>query len=271
MFVPMNRFFHFVLKVFLPVFLLGDGFVLAQAPQLSVPGSVPVKSSKDKGQVHLGISVLKPQESIYAHLPELPKGCGFILQSVASGAPAAKAGLRPMDIIWKLDGQLLVNENQMLVLLSHKKPGDQVSIRYFRSGKSEQLDVTLDVRGDQPPYPGELAVGPPLPGSPVMPMRVISYEDRSASISDKPGTATLTYREGKLWLHVENAQGEETFNDYIDSAEQIAAVPSVWLSRLPVLKRALEESTRLRKLPRIRSIPRPKKRMAAETSADGTP
>lgn len=237
---------------------------LPLAAEPPVPGSAESPSASAK-QVHMGVGVAKPDAGVYAQLPGLPKGCGFILQSVTAGGSAAKAGLRPMDIIWKLDGQLLVNENQMLVLLSHKKPGDRVTVGYFRSGKSGQLQVTLDARGSLPPHPGELAMTPPLPGSPAMPMRVVSYEDRSASISDKTGIATLTYREGKPWLHVENARGEETYNGHIATSSELAMVPAAWRSRLPVLKRSLEESVRLRKLPRVRRVPAPRQRVAAET------
>lgn len=214
----------------------------------------------------MGISVVKPGQSVYAQLPDLPKGCGFILQSVTPNGPAAKAGLGSMDIIWKFDDQLLINENQLLVLLSHKKPGDQVKVSYFRSGQAQELHVTLTERGNLPPHPGELVMTPPMPGQPAMPMRVISYEDRSASISDKLGTATLTFREGKPWLHVENDKGEETFNGYVMEASELAMVPAAWRSRLPVLRRSLEESIRLRKLPRVRRVPTPRQRIASDIS-----
>ena len=201
-------------------------------------------------RVHLGIGVAMPDEGIYAQLPALPKGCGFILRNVVADGPAAKAGLSAMDIIWKLDGQLLVNENQMLVLLSHKKPGDQVKIAYFRSGQANETTATLLKRDGDPSHPAELVISPPVPGVAAMPMRVISYEERSASITDRLGTATLMLREGKPWLHVENSQGEETFNGYVVESSEIARVPAAWRARLPVLKRSLDESTRLRKLPR---------------------
>ena len=67
----------------------------------------------------------------------------------------------------------------------------------------------------------------------------------------------MTYREGKLWLHVESPQGVETFNDFVSETSQVAQIPAVWRSRLPVLQRSLEESIRMRRLPRVRHVPRP--------------
>lgn len=229
------------------------------------PNAAPVEEQKKiKKPPYLGVSVAKPSTEVYAQLPALPKNCGFILQSVIADGPAAKAGLKPMDIIWKLNGQILVNESQMMVLLSHHQVGETIKLSYFRSGQSQDADVTLENRGNQPPHPGELTITPPLPGALTMPMRVVSYEDRSASISDKTGVATLTYREGKPWLQVENARGEETFNGYVDVAENKSRIPLAWRSRLPVLMRSLEESSRLRKLPRMRRVPTPRQRVAAD-------
>ncbi len=244
------------------------GLCLAAFDVFAQPLVAPAASGdeqKSNDQVHIGVSVFKPSASVYAQLPDLPKGCGFVLQSVKGQAPAAKAGLKAMDVIWKLDGQLLVNESQMLVLLSHKKPGDRVKVHYFRSGKSNQLEVTLNRYGNQPPHPGELAITPPTLAGLNMPLRVISYEDRSASISDKTGIATLSYREGKPWLHVKNDMGVETYDGYIDKPSGIALVPAIWRNRLPLLQRSLDESIRLRKLPRVRRVVTPKQTLAVDT------
>lgn len=208
-----------------------------------------------RGAVSLGVQVSKPQPAIYAQLPALPRGCGFVIQSVAPGGTAEAAGIRPMDVIWKLGDQILVNEGQMMTLLSHYIVGQEVKVNFFRSGKNEQATLhfsnTLNDSGAH-----GVVLMPPLPA----PLKVISYEERSASISDKTGTATLTVREGKPWLQIENTHGEETFNGFIVKEEEISRVPLVWRNRLAVLKRSLDESTRLRKLPRVRRVPRNPKR-----------
>jgi hypothetical protein len=65
-----------------------------------VAPAVSVDEQESIDQVHIGVSVFKPSASVYAQLPDLPKGCGFVLQSVKGQAPAAKAGLKAMDVIW---------------------------------------------------------------------------------------------------------------------------------------------------------------------------
>jgi len=233
-----------------------------------------------KGSVSLGIAVEKPGAALYAQLPELAPGSGFLLKSVQEGSPALVAGLKPMDVMVSLNGQLLINENQLMTLLAMYSPGDKVEVSYFRSGEKNKAVIILQQRSEVVSISAHDAFSLPfqasLPGFPPrsqkgeeqgeqlhpFPLRVISYEDRSASISDRFGTATLMLREGKPWLHVESVKGVETFNGSVAETAEIARVPVVWRSRLPVLQRSLEESVRLRHMPRMRYVPKQKQQFA---------
>jgi len=232
----------------------------------TIPGAVSISANQRGTQVQLGVTVSKPTGVVYAQLPKLPRGSGFLLQTVIAKGTADVAGLQTMDIIWKLDGQILINENQMMILLSHRAPGDRVKMSYFHSGEAKETTLILQGAVVPPPLLDALAgtrISPrtlPMVGS--LPMRVISYEDRSASISDSNGMAILTFREGKPWLHVESSHGEETFNGPVSAASDIASIPVVWRSRFPILQRSLEESIQLRRLPRVRRVPTPKQRIA---------
>lgn len=236
-------------------------------PVPPIPGAIPevLAAPAAEKQVQLGITVSKPSGAVYAQLPQLPRGSGFLLQTVSAGGAADVAGLQPMDIIWKLDEQILINESQMMVLLSHQRPGNGVKVSYFHSGQAREAVLLLQGRS-APSSPLEALAAAQrfsaLPSYPSLPMRVISYEDRSASISDNTGTATLTFREGEPWLHVESSRGEETFNASVANASDIARVPVAWRSRLPILLLSLEESVRLRRLPRVRRVPTHKPRIA---------
>jgi len=239
--------------------LLGFGMSYADTPtsKLSEAPPIPGESASVKPiqseRVSLGVSVIRPSAALYAQLPQLPSSSGFLLETVSVGGTADKAGLKTMDLIWKLGDQILINEAQMMVLLSHHRPRDKLQVSYFRSGVAKEATLDFQPWSGKLPHPDVLAIAPPLPA---LPMRVISYEDRSASISDKTGIATLTYREGKLWLHIESEKGVETFNQFVTNTSEISQVPPIWRNRLPILQRSLEESTRLRRLPRVRHVPR---------------
>src|SRR5215467_7151330 len=75
---------------------------------------------------------IPPAAAQQAGLPE-----GLFVQAVTT------AGLRPEDVITKIDGQLATSNIQLQELTLTKKPGDTVSISYTRDGQSATATVTL--------------------------------------------------------------------------------------------------------------------------------
>lgn len=88
---------------------------------------------------------------------------GVLVNKVLKDSPAAKVGLQENDVIVKLgdvniDGPASVSE-----ALAEKKPGDEMTVVYYRKGKKESLNVTLD-EGDA--YSAENALADSLQMSP---------------------------------------------------------------------------------------------------------
>lgn len=79
----------------------------------------------------------------------LPEGVGIAIQSVMKDSPAAKAGMKPHDILLKLEDQQLVNDEQLQTLVGNKKEGDSVTLTLLRQGKEQKVAVKLEKgRGD---------------------------------------------------------------------------------------------------------------------------
>ena len=72
---------------------------------------------------------------------------GLFVQGVVPGGPSASAGLRQGDVITEIDGQPATSNVQLQEVTLTKKPGDQVTLTYVRSGKTNKATVTL---GAQP-------------------------------------------------------------------------------------------------------------------------
>ncbi|MEU9388506.1 trypsin-like peptidase domain-containing protein [Streptomyces sp. NPDC048324] len=66
--------------------------------------------------------------------------------SVESGGPAAKAGLKPGDVIVKLDDRVIDSGPTLIGEIWTHKPGDTVTITYERGGKSHTVQLTLGSR-----------------------------------------------------------------------------------------------------------------------------
>ena len=66
---------------------------------------------------------------------------------IASGSPAAKAGLKAGDIITAVDGTHVTSVNQFVATIANYAPGDTVTVTVNRGGQTKTLKLTL---GAQP-------------------------------------------------------------------------------------------------------------------------
>ena len=75
---------------------------------------------------------------------DLPVDGGAIVQRVVANAPAAKAGLRPGDIIVALDGAPVESMDQLVLEIRNRQAGDEVTVDYYRGGERWQATATLE-------------------------------------------------------------------------------------------------------------------------------
>ncbi|MGP3951349.1 trypsin-like peptidase domain-containing protein [Streptomyces sp. 7N604] len=67
-------------------------------------------------------------------------------EAVTPGGPADKAGLKPGDVITKLDDTVIDSGPTLISTIWTHQPGDQVKLTYERDGKTSTVDVTLGSR-----------------------------------------------------------------------------------------------------------------------------
>ncbi|MER5290705.1 trypsin-like peptidase domain-containing protein [Streptomyces pharetrae] len=65
---------------------------------------------------------------------------------VEAGGPADKAGLKPGDVITKLDDRVIDSGPTLIGEIWTHKPGDKVTITYERDGKTRTVELTLGSR-----------------------------------------------------------------------------------------------------------------------------
>src|SRR5262249_30179698 len=84
---------------------------------------------------------------------KLPEPQGALVQFVEPDGPAARAGLRPGDVIVKLEGKPVVDGTSFRNQVASLPAGAKASFAYFRDGRPENLELTI---GD---FPTLLAMG----------------------------------------------------------------------------------------------------------------
>ncbi len=126
-----------------------------------------VPQLKDSGSVkraYLGITGQTIDRSL--DRLNLSTTSGVLVQTVQSGSPAAKAGLRGGDasatldgselrlggdVIKKIDGTNVRTMDQVVSTVGSKKPGETVTIEYLRGGKTKTAQVKLAQRPSESP------------------------------------------------------------------------------------------------------------------------
>jgi hypothetical protein len=253
------------MKIFPIVPLMVLSLQVAGADPLPTPPE-PVLTPALKpidGPPWLGFRVSKPDEATRSHLPDLPVGIGFVIQTIDVKGPAETCGLKALDVVWKFGDQLLVNEAQLATLLRLKKPGEVVPLSIFRSGLALQIPMVLGAF----PLSRPLAIGPELDAATIPGENPRWYsmnpENRTAALVNDAGKAVLKRINdgGGYELEIRAADGELIFNGNLPTNGDSEAVPSDWRRQVSALRRALDNVLEGKmeqvRAPRPRLVPGP--------------
>jgi len=126
----------------------------------------------------------------------LDRGAGLVVEAVAVGSHAEKAGLKRHDVLVSLDDQLLVLPEQLATLVAASRPDATLVIDVRRGGKS--LEIVLGL-SPAPTLPQSIPAGPepPAPQTPDrVPATVASAP--AAPASNVPPPASLPASEEAL-------------------------------------------------------------------------
>ncbi len=240
---------------------------------LNNPKSPPEVTKVKSPIVYLGISPAATSEAIASQL-DITAGFGLsVLNKVDADSPAGKAGIQKHDVLYKIDGQLLVNTDQFMSLLATFKVGDQIDLSYFRKGKLAVSKVTLEKRKTLPvsqngldqmnftisthilPESGITANLIPADGlkikdgefqldltlldgvqSKVLTQHILK---KMILLNDENGTCTLKHTKEGLHLKAQDKQGNEIFNGVIEPETEWAKIPDNLLPSVSKMKKLL--------------------------------
>lgn len=193
----------------------------------------------------IGLEVAKLTEAMHAQVADIPRGVGFIVTGVEEEGPAARAGLRRFDILWKFEDQLLVNEAQFGTLIQMKAPGDRVTMSILRGGSPQLVELELSEAPERPRTAGldptEIPIYPS--GVPGMPRQVVYPRERTAEVTRPDGSiARLRYEGDEPVVRIEKSGGEVIFDGPVRQDGRFA-VPDEWRCAVGALMRAMHRAT----------------------------
>ncbi len=90
----------------------------------------------------LGISVQEVNQAL-AQSFGLPKPAGALVNSVEADSPAAKAGLKPGDVIVQLDNEVIDHSGDLPEHVADIKPGTATTLKVIRKGQPMTLAVKV--------------------------------------------------------------------------------------------------------------------------------
>lgn len=103
-----------------------------------------IEQLKDKGAVErpgLGIGGYSLSEVPDAYRPDVPVEAGVLISQTEANAD--KAGLQKLDVIVKIDDQKVEDLVTLRKVLFKKKPGDKVTVEYYREKELKKIEVEL--------------------------------------------------------------------------------------------------------------------------------
>ncbi|MEU9955529.1 trypsin-like peptidase domain-containing protein [Streptomyces sp. NPDC050982] len=124
----------------------------SQSGSIGLGFAIPINQAKTVAQQL--IKTGKPVYPVIGASVSLEEGTGAkITEQGASGSdavtpngPAAKAGLKPGDVITKLDDRVIDSGPTLIGEIWTHQPGDTVKLTYTRDGKQQTAEVTLGQR-----------------------------------------------------------------------------------------------------------------------------
>ena len=82
--------------------------------------------------------LLSMQEAVGAKVPQ-----GALVLEVIANTSAAESGVQADDILLEIDGAKLTDQSTLAEIINKKRIGDQISLKYWRSGEERTAAITL--------------------------------------------------------------------------------------------------------------------------------
>jgi serine protease Do len=121
------------------------GLNFAIPAESAIPVVQALRGGKTVARGYLGVGIA-PVDDDTAAVFGLPKEIGELVQSVAPGEAADKAGLKEGDVVVKVNGRNVTPEQTLSYIVANIRPGTKVPLDLIRDGKRMTLAAVVGTR-----------------------------------------------------------------------------------------------------------------------------
>lgn len=139
----------------------GVGFALPSSTAINVYNQLVSQGHVTRGSI--GVTFQEERSENPIALRELGVPYGMFIESVNPGSPAARAGLRPGDVVVSLNGNPVRTGNDLVNPILQTPIGQSVRVGYIRDGKRGEVAVQVADRDKLFPQQAENDVVAPAP------------------------------------------------------------------------------------------------------------
>jgi Do/DeqQ family serine protease len=127
---------------------IGIGFAIP-ANMVKLVAASAERGGKQIARPWIGVS----SQAVTADIADslgLDRPQGVLLQEIAAGSPAARAGLKTGDVVTKIDGFAVDDPQSMRYRMATKGVGNSAEVTYLRNGQPNVVQVALQPAPDVP-------------------------------------------------------------------------------------------------------------------------
>jgi serine protease Do len=136
---------------------MGVSFAIPIDVAMSAVKQLKATGRVSRGQIGVAVESITSDKARGLHLPD---SRGALINTVAPGSPAEKAGLQPGDVIRSFNGVEINDSSDLPPLVGALPPGTHSKLTVMRDGKPREFDLTLTQLQDG------VANAMPVPGMP---------------------------------------------------------------------------------------------------------
>lgn len=119
----------------------GLGFAVSSNTVRQIADEIIRSGKVERGRIGIAYQALSTRQAASIGLPA--NTSGIQVSEVVPGSAAASAGIRPGDVVLKVNDQQIDPEHPLPTIMLRYRPGDKVRLTVFRDGKEQTVEITL--------------------------------------------------------------------------------------------------------------------------------